>query len=96
MAFSATVRGNLYLGGAGGLKVTYGDWTGASGDAAGTLSVSGGYPLMAIFQKFDAIDKTYQIVPRVEVSVSGSVATITIENQDDVTTGRFLVVHAGS
>lgn len=96
MAFSATVRGNNYLGGPGGIKITYGDWTGSAGDAAGTVQVSGGYPLMAIFQKFDALDNTYEIVPRVEVSVSGSVATITVENQDNVTTGRFLIVHAGN
>lgn len=96
MAFSATVRGNVYLGGAGGLKITYGDWTGNSGDAAGSVTVSGGYPLMVIFQKLDAVDNSYQIIPRVEISVSGSVATLTIENQDTVTTGRFLIVHAGS
>ena len=96
MAFSATVRGNAYLGGAGGLKVTYGEWSGVPGDTAGTVSVSGGYPLLAVFQKFDAIDNTYQIIPRIEISVSGSVTTITIENQDTVVTGRFFIVHAGS
>ena len=94
MAFTPTVRGNAYLG--GGLKVTYGEWTGLAGDASGTVQVSGGYPLMAVFQKFDPLDNTYEIIPRVEVSVSGSVTTITVENQDNVTTGRFFIVHAGS
>lgn len=96
MAFSANVRGSCYMAGPGGLKVTYGDWTGAAGDAAGTVSVSGGYPLLVVFQKFDALDNTYAIIPRVGVSVSGSIATLTIENQDNVTTGRFFIVHAGS
>jgi hypothetical protein len=75
--------------------LTYGDWTGSYGDAAGSVSVSGGYPVMVIFQKFDAIDKSYEIIPRVEVSVTGSVATLTIENQDNVTTGRFAVISGG-
>lgn len=96
MAFSSTVRGSLFLGGPGGIKVTYGDWSGNAGDAAGTVSVSGGYPLMAVFQKVDALDNTFQVIPRVGVSVSGSICTLTVENQDNVTTGRFLIVHGGS
>lgn len=95
MAFSATVRGTGYLG-SSGIKFTYGDWTGSAGDTAGTLSVSGAYPLLAIFQKFDALDNTYEIIPRIEISTSNFVTTITVENQDTVTTGRFFIVHAGN
>jgi len=93
MAFSATVRKQAVLG--DGLVMTMGDWSGLAGDAAGTLVVSGGYPLLIIFQKYDAATNTQQIIPSVSVSVSGSLTTITVENQDAVTTGRFVVIHGG-
>lgn len=92
MALSTTIRGQGYMG---SLRFVYGDWTGSAGDAAGTLALGGGYPVMAIFQKFDALDNTFEIIPRVEVSVSSGITTFTIENQDNVTTGRFFIVHSG-
>lgn len=90
MAFSATIRGIRY--GGYGSNQLYGDWSGASGDAAGLFTVSGAVQAV-IFQKFDPIDKTYQILPRVETSYSTgtNLTVITIENQDDVTTGKFLI-----
>lgn len=93
MAFSTTVRNQIYPG--AGVRMVIGDWTGAAGDTAGTIALGGGYPQMCIFQKFDPIDLTYQIIPRVEVSVSGGICTFTIENQDNVTTGRFFIVTSG-
>lgn len=93
MAFSATVRGTAYLG---ALRLIYGDWTGSSGDAAGTVTISGPKPYVALFQKFDAIDRSYQIVPRVEVSTTSGITTITVENQDDVTTGSFMILSPGA
>ena len=101
MAFSATVRGSVYLGGPGGIKLTYGDWSGVIGDSAGTLTISGGYPLMCIFQKFDALDNTYSLITRVETAytaatgTNGAYTTITVENQDNVTTGRFVIASGG-
>lgn len=90
MAFSATVKGTRY-GGVGSCQL-FGDWTGSSGDAAGTVTV-GGQVQSVVFQKFDPIDKTYQIIPRVETSFSSTtgLTTITVENQDDVTTGKFII-----
>ncbi|HEX9504271.1 MAG TPA: hypothetical protein VF974_08225 [Patescibacteria group bacterium] len=93
MAFSATVRGTSYFG--DGVRSIYGDWTGAVGDAAGTLALAGGYPILAIFQKFDTLDNTFQIIPRVEVSTTSGITTYTIENQDTVATGRFFILHKG-
>lgn len=90
MAFSATVRGVRYLG-VSGVQV-FGDWTGSAGDTAGTMTVSGQVQ-QAVFQKFDSIDNTYQILPRIETSFSSTtgLTTITVENQDTVTTGKFLI-----
>lgn len=90
MAFSATIRGARYLGPSG--VQLFGDWTGTAGDAAGTMTV-GGQVQNAVFQKFDAIDQTYQIIPRIETSFSSTtnLTTITIENQDTVTAGKFII-----
>ena len=38
MAFSATIRNQAYLG--PGIRKLFGTWTGSSGDAAGTMTVS--------------------------------------------------------
>ena len=91
MAFSATVRGTSYLGPA--LRCTWGDWSGVAGGAAGSVTVPGRVQA-CIFQKYDA-DDTSEILTRVTVSQSGFVSTITVENQDDVTTGRFIVFSLG-
>lgn len=74
--------------------MTIGDWSGSYGDAAGTLAVSGGYVVGALFFSFDN-DNTTQIFPKVSQSTSGNVTTLTIQNQDAVTTGRFAIIHGG-
>jgi hypothetical protein len=94
MAFSATVRNTAPL--SPGLKMTVGDWSGSAGDAAGTLDVSGGYVVGALFFKMDAQGNTSQIFPNVGLSTTASVTTITVQNQDNVTTGRFIIIHGGS
>ena len=91
MAFSTTVRNSAYLG--AGLKMTVGEWSGAAGDAAGTLSVSGGKVWGALFFKLDTQGNTSQIFPNVGESVSGGITTLTIQNQDTVTSGRFIIYH---
>lgn len=91
MAFSATVRNTQYWG--PGRTSYSGDWSGAAGDAAGSMSV-GGVVIQAIFQKMNN-DGTYEIIPRVSSSISGGITTLTIENQDNVTTGYFTIDKLG-
>ncbi len=91
MAFSATVRNTQYMG--PGRTSYVGDWTGASGDTAGTMTV-GGIVLKANFYKFNS-DQTWQIIPRVTSSLTSGITTLTINNQDDVTTGYFEIDKLG-
>jgi hypothetical protein len=91
MAFSATVRNVQYWG--VGRSSIVGDWTGASGDTAGSLAV-GGLVTKANFYKFDT-GNTWQIIPRVSISVSAGISTLTVNNQDDVTTGYFEIEKLG-
>src|SRR5260221_10857043 len=88
MSFSATIRGVNYNG-VGGVQV-YGDWSGSAGGAAGSMTVSG-VVNQAVFQKLDALDNTTQVFPRVGVSISSGITTLTIENQDNVTNRKFII-----
>lgn len=85
MAFSATVYNTTYLGPA--KTCLAGSWSGSAGDAAGSMSVAG-VVTQANFYKYDN-DQTWQIIPRVSVSTSGGISTLTINNQDNVVTGYF-------
>lgn len=97
MAFSATVRGSAYLGGQGGIKIVYGDWSSVVGDAAGTLSI-GGRLIGSLWFKNDstAVNAgTTQFFPGVQWD--GNIpGTLTIQNQDNVTTGAFILFTLGS
>ena len=93
MAFSFTVRNQSYHG--QGHRTLFGDWTGSYGDAAGSVPVYGKV-LRADFVKQDPLDITNQIRARTEVSVSGNISTITVENQDNVTSGTFLIDVVGN
>lgn len=88
MSFSMIVRGQIYHGPM--MRTIYGDWTGSYGDAAGTYQAAGNV-LRADFVKQDPLDNTNQIRARTEVSQSGFISTITIENQDNVTGGHFQI-----
>lgn len=94
MAFSATVRGAAYMGPS--LRVSYGDWSGAAGDAAGSVTVPGRY-VGSLWFKNDtttANANTSQIFPSVQWD--GNVpGTLTVQNQDNVTTGSFLIFSLG-
>lgn len=93
MAFSFTVQNQAYMG--PGIRKIYGTWTGSAGDAAGTIAVAG--PVRgAVFQKLDPLDNTYEIIPRIETSISSGISTITIENQDNVTSGSFELTVLGN
>lgn len=86
MAFSATVTGAQFIG-PGRMQLS-GTWSGAAGDAAGTLAVSG-VVIRADFQSYD-VDNAWGI-PRISLSTTSGITTITVNNQDDVTTGYFIV-----
>lgn len=91
MAFSATVYNTQYFGAA--RSSVSGSWSGLAGDAAGTMSV-GGIVTKADFMKFDA-DNTFQGLARVTSTLSGNTTTLTINNQDNVTTGYFTIDKLG-
>lgn len=91
MAFSATIQNLSYEG--AGVRKLYGTWSGAAGDAAGTMTIAGDLR-HAVFQKRDALDLTYSI-PRIEASTSNGICTLTIENQDNVTNGVFEITMFG-
>lgn len=91
MAFSATVRNIQYWG--PGRTSMSGDWSGNAGDAAGTMTIAG-VVIQAIFQKFTS-DNTFEIIPKVTTSISSGISTVTIENQDNVTTGYFEISKLG-
>lgn len=94
MAFSATVRGSAYMGPM--MRLTYGDWSGASGDTAGTITMAGRY-LGSLWFKNDTTSvnaNTSQVFPK--VNWDGNVpGTLTVQNQDDVTTGSFIIFSLG-
>jgi hypothetical protein len=92
MAFSTS---NIQVGYMPPLKMMVGDWSGSAGDAAGTLSVGGRY-VGSLWFKNDttSVNLTSQVFPKVEWD--GNVpGTLTIENQDNVTTGSFIVFTRG-
>ena len=97
MAFSATVRGKSFLGGAGGLIAVYGDWSGNVGDAAGTLSI-GGKLVGSLWFKNDSSSVnagTTQFFPA--VTWDGNIpGTLTVQNTDNVGTGNFILFTLGS
>jgi len=95
MAFSSTVRGTAYLG--PGLRVTYGEWTGLVGDAAGTFTCGGQY-IGSLWFKNDTTSEnpnTSQIFPVVQwdENVPGA---LTIQNQDNVESGSFIIFSLGN
>lgn len=89
MAFAKTnVKTSVF----GNLKVTYGDWTGSNNDSAGEVVVEGGRVYLADFTNQDPASPAQRKVP-VAVSSSSGLNTISVYNHDDVTTGRFLIIH---
>lgn len=91
MAFSATIRNVQYIG--PGKTTLSGEWSGAAGDAAGSFAISG-IVTKADFMKFDN-DNTFQGLARVSSSVSSGITTLSVNNQDNVTTGYFTIEKLG-
>ena len=93
MAFSTS---NIQAGYSPPLKLVIGDWSGAYGDAAGTLSIGGRY-VGSLWFKNDptGTNPTTQIFP--VVNWDGNVpGTLTIQNQDAVGTGSFIIFTRGA
>lgn len=91
MAFAATVYNTLYMG--PGRTQLSGTWSGTAGDTAGSMTI-GGIVLSAVFNKFDA-DNTFGNPVRCSSSVSSGITTLTVNNQDNVTTGYFTIDKLG-
>jgi len=94
MAFATTVRFTGSI--AGPMRVTMGDWSGAYGDAPGTISVGGRY-VGSLWFKNDTTSVnqlTSQVFPKVEWD-GNNPGTLTVENQDAVTTGSFIIFSLG-
>jgi hypothetical protein len=104
MAFSTTNVQSAYLP---PLKVVMGDWSGLSGDAAGTLTIGGRY-VGSLWFKNDTTTSSSTVVGAQTmtnalssqvfpvVNWDGNVpGTLTIQNQDNVTTGSFLIFTRG-
>lgn len=92
MAFSTS---NVQVSYAPPLKLMIGDWSGNAGDTSGTISIGGRY-VGSLWFKNDTttVNLTTQIFPKVEWD--GNVpGTLTIENQDNVTTGSFIIFTRG-
>jgi len=90
MAFAITGQTSVNLG--GGLIITTGQWTGAVGDAAGTLSVRGGAVMLKNFYLNDA---SGYADPVPVVDVTGALAgtrDLTIYNNVTCTAGTFVIL----
>lgn len=77
----------------GNLRATYGDWSGAAGDTAGTIGVEGGRVYLCNFSSQDSSGPSQGFYP-FSPSTSGTVTTVSVYYHDTVTTGRFLIIHA--
>lgn len=90
MAFATT---NTQSGAIGSLKFYAGDWSGAIGDANGTVTLNGGRVYLANFCNCDNTSQEDRPTP-VTVSESAGTITVSVSNQNAVTTGRFLIVYS--
>lgn len=89
MAFATTqVRGSTM----GEKKVLTGNWSGAVGDAAGTIVVATAKLYDVDVRDFDSAGP--QERPHVTYSTSGRNTTLSIHNYKDVTDGRFTIIYA--
>lgn len=90
MAFATANVKKDYLG---ALKVTHGTWSGAAGDAAGTIAVEGGTIYMASFSSQDSSGAQIMWPCKISTSGTSGVVTITVYNTAAVTAGRFIIFH---
>lgn len=91
MAFAtANLRKSVF----GDLKVTVGDWTGAAGDANGTVTVEGGRIYLAEFNSHDSTNGPTQYIETFISSTGSGTITLSVANRNTVSTGRFIIIHA--
>jgi len=91
MAFATTNIKSCSLGGA--VKLTTGDWTGAVGDAAGTLGLAAGKVYGAQFLT-NLTTGPQEPVIRFSPSGTAGIVTLTVNNDMAVTAGTFSIIHA--
>lgn len=89
MAFATT---NVQVAPVGnGWRLT-GEWTGAVGDAAGTVSVGGARVTAIAFNIQDATSQEDRPVPTsVSTDSTTGLSTVTVYNSQAVATGRFSI-----
>lgn len=90
MAFATT---NVRTSSFGDLKVYAGDWSGSQGDSNGSITLSGGRVYLINFTNFDATSQEDRPTP-VSVTESSGTITVSVSNQNPVTTGRFIIIYA--
>lgn len=90
MAFSTSNLQSVML--AGPMKVFMGTYSGAVGDAPGTISLGGGEVYFAAVQDQGTTSPTED--PDYSISISGNSITMTIYNHTTVTRGRFFIVYS--
>lgn len=78
---------------AGGLQLTYGDWTFTESAVSESLALKGGRVYLAVFTSEDSTGALDFGKVRYTASTSGAVTTLTIFGKEGVTTGRFVVLH---
>jgi hypothetical protein len=91
MAFATA---NVRRGNCGDIKITAGDWTGAAGDASGTINVEGGRVYGAEISAGDATTPTESIPYTYAVGTNTNTITVTFHNRSTTSSGRFIIWHA--
>jgi hypothetical protein len=91
MAFATS---NVRRGVMGDLKVTAGDWTGAAGDASGTITVEGGRVYGAEISAGDATTPSEAVPYTYAAGTNTNTVIVTIHNRSLATQGRFVIWHA--
>lgn len=93
MAFSTSTITSTPV--AAGLRIITGLWSGAAGDAAGSFTF-GGAMIGSLWFDNDANSQSNQIFPAVSSSTTGNITTLTVQNQDNVTNGTFVIFAGGN
>lgn len=93
MAFTTSTVTSTPIG--GNVRIITGLWSGSAGDAAGTFTF-GGALIGSLWFDNDANTQSNQIFPAVSNSVSGNITTLTVQNQDNITNGTFIIFAGGN
>jgi len=78
----------------GGLRVTTGDWTGALGDSAGTITVQGGRVFACEVTPQDTGEAWERVMWTAAAGSAANTMAVTVYNFLPITTGRFIIWHA--